>query len=153
MIRWVPPVMPNPPPFKWGRLHDAALVILEKEVELGPDGFLEWLQSRPGATVIYLMLTEGEGMRAQLLHEVKAELYAEPLPDGWPATLSDLLDEKGKLPLMPRPRRPPPDRDIAGDEWRTMAGVKYGVDHPKPTKEPSQFRERLERFLRQNGAA
>jgi hypothetical protein len=93
MIQWASTPEPKPRPFKWTGLHDAALVILEKEVALGPDGFLDWLKDRPGATIIYLMLTEGQGMREQLYHEVRSELDAEPLPDGFPSTLSELLDE------------------------------------------------------------
>jgi hypothetical protein len=100
MIQWEPPLEPKPRPFKWTGLHDAALVILEQEVQLGPDRFIKWLEARPGATIIYLMLTEGQGMRAQLFHEVRAELDAEPLPEDFPSTLSDLLDEKGHLPRV-----------------------------------------------------
>lgn len=154
MIDWEPPVWPKPPPFKWTGLHDAALVILEKEVSLGPEGFFEWLQARPGATVIYLMLTEGEGMRGQLLSELRAELATAPLPEGFPATLSDLLDEKGQLPRVSIvPRSAPPEReDVARDQWRAMAGAKYVAEHPKPPREPSQLRKTLERFLNQDGA-
>jgi hypothetical protein len=153
MIRWSPPAWPKPPPFRWGKLHDAALVILEHEVKLGPDAFLEWLKARPGAVVIYLMLTEGEGMRAQLFHEARAELYAAPLPDDFPATLSDLIDETGQLPRVSIvPRSPPSERDdVALDQWRSMAGAKYVTEHPKTPSKHSQLRTRLERFLRQDG--
>jgi hypothetical protein len=134
VIQWEPPLEPKPRPFKWTGLHDAALVILEQEVRLGPDRFIEWLEARPGATIIYLMLTEGEGMRAQLFHEVRAELEAAPLPENFPSTLSDLLDEKGHLPRVSiTPRAPPSEngRDVARDQWRTMTTVKWINEHPK----------------------
>jgi hypothetical protein len=154
VIRWEPPAWPKPPPFKWSSLHEAALVILEQEVQLGPDRFIEWLEARPGATIIYLMLTEGEELKQQLFHEVRADLDAEALPDGFPATLSELLDDKGHLPRVSiAPRTPPSEngRDKAADQWRSMAGAKYVTEHPKTPSKPSQLRTTLERFLRQDG--
>jgi hypothetical protein len=132
MIQWASTPWPKPPPFKWGQLHDAALVILEHEVKLGPEAFLEWLKDRPGAVVIYLTLTEGEGMRQELLHELRSELdEAAQLPENFPATLSDLLDDKGQLPRVSIVPRAPPRRDIARDQWQMMVDTKWAADHPR----------------------
>ena len=125
------PTYPKPPPVRWGELQEAATVILEHENRLDPQAFLSWLEERPGAALIYAALAQGDGMADQIVRQ----LQALPLPEGeLPATLSELIDENGRIP--DRWRGTPRERaqggaSVAEHQWRTMSVVRYAASHPK----------------------
>ena len=122
-------IVPKQQPSEWSDLHEAATAILEREVTLGPDEFLKWLEARPGAAVIYLMLAEGAGIEA----EIKRQAMAETSPDrGSPATIAELVDEHGRIPRT-NWSAPPTDigPSIAEDQWRTMSALRHAAAHPK----------------------
>ena len=128
-MQWFPPVRPKEPPFRWTELHEAATVILEHENKLEPEAFLEWLQERPGAALIYAALAQGDGMTDQIVREVQAL----PMPEGeLPATLSELIDQNGRIPGcregVPRAEGGP---SIAQYQWQTMAVLRHAASHPK----------------------
>jgi hypothetical protein len=102
-----PPARPKDPPFEWTQLHEAAAFILDREVEMEPDAFLKWLQKRPGALVIYLMIAEGAGIEDEIKRGVAQDLSR--LPEvGMPATLAELMDKDGRIPSSPGVRLPLP---------------------------------------------
>jgi hypothetical protein len=128
----IPPVWPKPPPFEWTDLHEAALLILNKEISSEPEEFEDWLRKRPGAAVIYLVLAEGGAFEAAVMQKV---LASPSMPDaGMPSTLSELTDEKGRLPRLSMPIRENPDFDMAYYQRNTLSGVKYAAAHPKLAK-------------------
>lgn len=125
-----PQTEPKEPTFKWTQLREAAAIILEQEVKLEPEAFLEWLQERPGAALIYSVLAQGDRLTDQIVRE----LQTMAMPEGeLPVTLSELIDERGHISGW----RDAPSRlngggpSVAQHQWRTMSGLRYAAEHPK----------------------
>jgi hypothetical protein len=118
---FIPPAWPKPPPFKWTELHDAAIVILEKEIALDEDEFEAWLRQRPGAAAIYLFLADGDAIKAQLIDQV----LSHPVPASkMPETLAELVDDKGRVPDLNRPIRESVDFDMRHYQRNTLSGIR-----------------------------